>query len=834
MSNRASLVLALTLALPLSTAACSNGEMLHPTGTCSVATFPDSSPVAYGSRALTQALAAAGSSATVRFVLADDPCTGPTLAAGGAVLAQGPESFAIVADGADTVVVGRDEVGAMYGALELVERLQAGETLPPAAPVTGTPDRSFRAGNLFLILPQPGETQDGWWFYDESFWTEYLDMLAHARFNILDLHGMYDIESTIFPNALLHFGTSATYPDVGAPRAERDRNVAMLGRVVAMAAARGIKVTFMTYMTNLALTGNGPAPALTDDQVGVYTREAVADLARHVPDLWRLGFRVWESTHPPSWYADTFVAGVRDSGASIGIYSRSWGTSKGSMSQIAAAASGDMVVEVKFNGDHIGTPYIITGGLVSGTGWWNYSYADYLEPPETFAVVNQIWSLATHRILRHASFDRIRRTVASTKLGTSQGFLLGAPHGLMPMRDDYHASAADRFSQWSFARDELQYQLFGRLAYDPATPEPTFRRIVAQRAGTDSLWDSVQAASDVVPWIQTMHTCGPDQRHFAPDMEWGGPVAYWATPPLTKFPGSPCDTGYHGPLDTLSYATTVEVAADLVHGRATTKLSPLTVVRILLHDAEVARAAATAPIDPSNALAVDLARECVALADLGEYFAHKLRAATALAIYAESASPDYLAAARAETQTADDAWKKLADDTAYIAPFLETMRMKMFGTPIYHWSMQVPQLGDDPASIDAFAAKVTRRQVPVPPASQFLYGVRPDGPGLLSLDVHPPANGEQIVEARFAHDPPPGAVVHVLWKEFSGFADWHESHAPREGDVFRAHVPKADNAGFFAVEVQPVQGHGSGPWPVPSGWRYPDVLSGAPYVSVAP
>src|SRR5262249_5118586 len=152
-----------------------------------------------------------------------------------------------------------------------------------------------------------------------------------GRFNVLDLHGMFDIASTLCPNALLYFASSSTFPDVGAPRPVRDKNVAMLRKVVAMAAARGLKVGVMTYKSTLSLDAIQPGPNPTDDQVAQYTREATVDLVSNVPDLWRFGFRIWESNHPPDWYVNTIVAGLRDSGTNVGVYSRSWGTSKAAM-----------------------------------------------------------------------------------------------------------------------------------------------------------------------------------------------------------------------------------------------------------------------------------------------------------------------------------------------------------------------------------------------------------------------------------------------------------------------------------------------------------------------
>ena len=125
--------------------------------------------------------------------------------------------------------------------------------MPPASVSRAAPTVAFRAANLFWVLPDAGETS--WWFLDEQFWAGYLDLLAHARLDVLDLHGMYDLGTTVFPNALLYLARSATFPDVGAPAAYRDCNLAMFNRVIAMAAARGIRVALMTYSASSSLDG---------------------------------------------------------------------------------------------------------------------------------------------------------------------------------------------------------------------------------------------------------------------------------------------------------------------------------------------------------------------------------------------------------------------------------------------------------------------------------------------------------------------------------------------------------------------------------------------------
>src|SRR5262249_46871654 len=156
-------------------------------------------------------------------------------------------------------------------------------------------------------------------------------------------------------------------------------------------------------------------------------------------------------------------------------------------------------------------------------------------------------------------------------------------------------------------------------------------------------WDAVQAASDIVPWIQSAHTCGPDQRNFAPELELGGTVAFWASAADAAPPPHACSTtGYHGPFDDFAIAGPSDEAGRLPAGPPPPRAAPSEGARRVLADAAAARAAASAAVDPANVEARDVVRECLALADLGEYFAHKLRAATALAVHAGSGHPDWL------------------------------------------------------------------------------------------------------------------------------------------------------------------------------------------------
>jgi hypothetical protein len=791
-------------------------------------------PIEYGTCDLSCVQVAVGNAAPVQVLTADNPAGQAALDAAGVTLDPSAESFqAVPGDGSTTVVVGRDQTGAMYGAMQLAEQLQLSgpDFLPIALPLGGAPAVRIRAANLFLVLPAPGE--DVWWFLDSQFWTQYLDLLAQSRMNFLDLHAMYNLDNTIFPNALLYFATSATYPQVGVAADAREQNLAMLNTVIQMAAVRGIDVGLMSYRSDARPTGDG-TPQLADgsDQLSQYTREAARDLATRASGLRRLGFRIGESGQPASWYIDTFIAGVQDAGTGVQIYTRTWGTTKPDILSIVSQAGPDTVVEAKYNGEHLAAPYAIAGGKFSSS-WRNYSYENYLNPPVPYPFVFQIRAGGTHRAFRYAAYERTRRTALNFLMSPDiSGFTLEAAHAYFPQRDPFHASA-DQFSPWTFRRDELSYLLFGRLTYDPTTPPDVFRLALQSRVGTDGLWDSVQAASEIVPWIQTAHTCGPDQRDYAPELEFGGHVAYWSLPSNGTRPPHSCGSA-HQPFDQFAISLPDDVANDLVQGAITTRVSPLEVARTVLADAQQARTAASVMIDSTNPEARDVVNECIALADLGEWYGHKLRSASALAVYRKTAAAGYLDAARAETDLAGQAWTSLANDTSYILSFVENLRMRGLGVSPFHWSLPtvLNRLAEDPSSIDAVEAMVIANPPSfsgdLPLASDWLNTPRSAGPGLVFLDVSPldPTASNWTVSAAFGSDLPAGSQVNILWKPFAGApSDWQSAAASQVGSTYQAAIAGGGQGGMFAVEILSSTG---------AGWRYPDLFQETPYRTLAP
>jgi hypothetical protein len=606
----------------------------------------------------------------------------------------------------------------------------------------------------------------------------------------------------------------------------------MLNQVIAMAHARGIRVALMTYSASSSLDGSS-SEGLPDADLKTYIREAAADIAARVPNLSMLGFRTGESGKSATWYEDTFVAGVRQVSPTMTLYARTWASSRPDIDSLASSIGPNMVLEAKYNAEHLGPPYAIAGGAMAS--WGSYSYQSYLTPPAPWSFVFQVRAGGTHQIFRQASYVRTQRAIQSLGLSPLvRGFTLEPPHAYTPQRDFYHSSADDQLSPWTFARDDLMYLLWGRLGYDPTEPEAHFRQIFAREAGTDALWPALQAGSDIVPWIVTGRTCGPDSRNFEPELELGGDVAQWAH--VAGGPESVPSCRGAAAFDTFAVAAPADAAADLVSQRATSRLSPNDVAAIVLDDAARAKRTVDASgVDVAgdgNRLARDVARECQALAELGQYFGHKLRAATALAVYARTNAGDWLAAARAETMTAGGAWESLVSATTYILPFQERLRMLPLGYDPFHWSMETASLlASDGAALDAVASAVTAAPPgftdTLPDPNVWLATARLAPPALTAFSVEPAdaTAPRWSVRVSLGADAPADAAVSVLWKPFDSETDWSSVPAAVQSDgSFVATIAGGGAGALFAVEIRSSAG----------AWRLPDVTTAIPYLSLPP
>lgn len=784
-------------------------------------------PVAFGRRELDAALREAG--------LGDRKVE--VVVAGSAT----PEEFRLrVADGAASVE-GSDPNGALYGCLELAERVRMHGADALAGPeVRGEPFLRDRGLNVFLTLPwnceknepdyDPAALADParWWFHNEDYWRTLLDQMARSRLNWLDIHGSYDIHTTRFPNLYAYFVRSEKYPLVGIADELRQRNLAQLNHVIELAHARGVRVSLMSYEARF-YTPHNPAPSYeeTEEADYEYTREVVERMIRLVPGLDAIGFRIGESGHGGEFFR-CYLEAVAASGRDIPLYTRSWVTRKAKVVPLAAASS-DFTVEIKYNGEQWGPPYHVAGGRIAN--WYSYSFEDYLSdsggfpkklwpgnvtergerwPAQPYKIVWQVRANGTHRIFPFYEPSWVRGTVRSMRLGTATGFAVEPMNAYFPASPDYYlADPATRYCNWIHERDRMYLMLWGRMGYDPDTPEDVFTFELQRHfgEGAGAIADAWKAASRVIPTAFTTWAFGPDHRDHAPELEWGGELEN-----VLQFE----------PFDSHVFRTIREELAYRATGGRDGRMGLQHVFESLyvgetlhadLFQDRIARASAA-----DRLWAKEIYTAWHMLAALGCWYSHRWMAAALLAI--AEADPGMREATKAalesEARGAVDSWRALSSSSfaRYYKPFTDRLRMR---TNQYHWRNALEDVKKDAQRFAGNLGALPEELVTggwsmeVPSAAALECGWREeDGQVVATL------KSSESGMAWLLHKPLPSSTFFhkVSMKRVqSGDGDWN---------LYEARIPRSNHGHLVAFEGQ------VGNWI----GRRPAWLPGPPYLVV--
>ncbi len=678
-------------------------------------------PVAFGRKAVAEALAARGMKTPVEIRV------------GGAGL---PESYTITFKNGAASVQAPDPNGALYGALELAERIhRRGAAAVKGDPITGRPFLRDRGWNIFLTLPwdyaasntdyDPRALVDPerWWFANDRFWQTLFDQMARARLNWIDLHGTWDISVTDAPNLYAYFIQSDRFPNVGVAPDIKAANLGRLKAIIRMAHARGVRVSLMAYEARFR-TPHAPAPYPENEtDLYAYTREVVEKMIRQAPGLDAIGFRIGESGHGEAFF-NCYIEAVKASGRDIPLVTRSWLARKSRVVPLAKA-SRDFTVEIKYNGEQWGAPYMVMGGRMAG--WYSYSFEDYLSdsgtpdaarlwpgypvpgggswPAQPYKIVWQVRANGTHRILPVYDPGAVRRAVRSMPLGTASGFVVEGLETYYPKSPRYYlADPNNAYCEWTHERDWMYLNLWGRLGYNPDTPDEQFDALVADKLGPAAapLVEAWKAAGRIVSTAFSAFSLGPDHRNHAIELEWGGDTAgYLASEPF----------------DSHVFSSIREAVAGNAAGGLDGRIPPQVTAARLASYAEAAAKAALIPLTsaPSGEgkRLKELITACGQAAHLGRYYAERFLSAWR-AGQAEAGMADAAGRATAHMREAEKEWSALAACDFY-KPFTERLRMR---TNTYHWTQELPKVKAEADRLAKIAVPIADPIAPLPAESR--------------------------------------------------------------------------------------------------------------------
>ena len=113
-----------------------------------------------------------------------------------------------------------------------------------------------------------------------------------------------------------------------------------------------------------------------------------------------------------------------------------------------------------------------------------------MKSPRSYKFYWELWGLGSNRLLLWGNPEYVRRAVSTFGLGGAEGFEIDPPlaqkgFGNRPGKWGVFTGAQKQrmFWKWEFERYWLFYQLWGRLSYDPATPDRAWMDELKQRFG---------------------------------------------------------------------------------------------------------------------------------------------------------------------------------------------------------------------------------------------------------------------------------------------------------------------------------------------------------------
>ncbi|TBL79540.1 hypothetical protein [Paenibacillus thalictri] len=441
--------------------------------------------------------------------------------------AYAKEAFRIYRTGERIHIEGSDSRGVMYGCMEWAERLARGEGLQDGEDISRQPALGMR-GIKYNLPYAPFDSGDPFVLNEETclnigFWKAYIDMLALNRYNCLSLWSEHPYHLMVVSPK---YRAANPYSDV-----QIDRNIRFFRELFRYAANRGIDVYLFTW--NIRITpevakGLGLPEAVGDfgnmyddlihrggitlnrfrgqsDIIRDYIREMVLQLLLTYPELKGLGTSASEwmdgtGYEREQWIVETYVEAIKQSGRDMPFIHRT-------NMQNAGKEIKDMV-QNKFDPQKF---YIS----------WKYSNAHcYSHPLPQFEKLWNAWEgidLETTQVLytvrnddvfthRWGDPDYVRAYVKGMRKSYVKGFYWGAD-GYLWGRDFQHADHGHKTWKYDFERHLFQFQLWGRLSYDPATGDDVWTHLLREHYGPDHapmFLEGLRQASKIIPAVNRL------------------------------------------------------------------------------------------------------------------------------------------------------------------------------------------------------------------------------------------------------------------------------------------------------------------------------------------
>ena len=573
------------------------------------------------------------------------------------------------------VASGFDDRGLMYALLDVATRIgwsvSKGNPMSEVKEISEQPDISERALSVYTMNRAYWESR----FYDEAYWTKYLDMLAENRYNMFTIVFGYEASGFMAPVYPYFFNVEG-FPEVNLPgitQPEQKRNVDALNRLIQMAHDRGIGFTAGIWdhifrggvqeATNPGSTaGQVKVAGLNGENLIPYTKAALIQFIKVFPGTDVIQFRMHDESGLKKGEQEGFWAGmfqaIKTDAPNIHFVLRAKGLPD-SIIQRAYDAGVNFSIGTKYWMEQMGLPFHPTHIPRQNQQERRHGYADLLQYPQQYKMYWRLWNGGTNRILLWGDPEYARRFAGSTRIYDSSGYEVNEPLATKMASESHDAKPFDlmkpeyRYYTWEFERYWHFYQVFGRMGYNPQTSPDVWRKEFEIRFGKKAapiVESALHKASQVLPRI--VASCYP-YSHFPTTRGWAEKQRLGDLPEYAKGDRS----------DTQQFASFEEEAQLLIENGETAKILPSVNSRWfekIAADINALVAKAESSIGNNrnkefNSTIVDLK----ILANLATYHSRRIPAAVSYCLFLQTKDVAALDAAIACERDAMEAWKQV-------------------------------------------------------------------------------------------------------------------------------------------------------------------------------
>jgi hypothetical protein len=564
-------------------------------------------------------------------------------------------------------VIGGDRIGAMYGGIHLGEIVKAFE-LDAVEDENQSPYIKKRGIKFNIPLDERVPSHDDRGtaaqanienMWDFSFWTEYLDVLARQRYNVLSLWNKHPFPCMVklddYPEVALDdvYNKSGKVKEISI-----DQKIELWTKIMEYANDRGIEVMIITW--NIHMNGAKGKYGITENVENAvtkdYLRKSVEKIFLTYPLLTGIGVTAGENMNDigdddkEQWLWDTYGKGIQDvqnvqTDRHIRFIHRYWWTSFDKIESRFGQLKDGFDMSFKYARAKMYAAYDppfaekeLLPNLPEGMlTWWNIRNDD---------IYNLRWGnpeYAKNFILNLPDEDK------------TAGYYMGS---------DRYSWGRESISKNPLSQGVLEnekhwysFLLWGRLGYDPETPVGLLKGLIKNRFPTvssEDLFAAWNASSEVIPLVNKFHW-------FSWDYLW------WPEAGISTGYGAAID-GYHDindfiqaeVMDESDLITIVDYAEAVLENQIISGTTSLEVAEMLESYAKTALDKTREMSGGTNVELDETLGDIRAMAHLGNYYGKKIRGATYLKLFQDSKEKKYKDLALSNLEDALMSWKEYA------------------------------------------------------------------------------------------------------------------------------------------------------------------------------